>query len=126
MSLSLFLAKLMGIFFFIILSILLLRKKQFETSMKEMTASELAISGVFILVAGLAIAIGHPVWEWSWRLVITLIGYFAIFQGIMRLAFPMQIHKAVANILSKWHWVLTAVIAVVAIFLILNGFIRSY
>ena len=58
----------------------LFRKRQIEAACKDIVASKglLAVSGEISFIIGLAIAIDHPIWEYNWKGLITLIGYLLI------------------------------------------------
>lgn len=49
------------------------------------------LSGVLLLVAGLAIVRVHNIWEASWRLIVTLLGWLSITGGLMRIMYPRQL-----------------------------------
>jgi hypothetical protein len=48
------------------------------------------ISGVLSLLAGVAIVRVHNVWSPGWPLIITILGWFAIVGGLIRMWFPQQ------------------------------------
>ena len=68
MELSLFLAKLLGLYFLIIAADLLFRRHQLEATVAEVFASRalLAFSGSISVLLGLALVIAHPVYEANW------------------------------------------------------------
>lgn len=125
MDLSIFLAKLLGLYLLIVAVLWVLRKEQFESSVKDFVDSKgmLAFSGGISIVLGLAIAIGHPIWEWSWKGLISLLGYLFILQGIMRLGFPELVQKNTSKMLGGvGYWIGFAVIAILGIYLTYSGF----
>ena len=124
MELSLFLSELFGLYFLIIAAVWLGRKKQFETAVKAIISSDglLALTGVFQIVLGLAIAIPHSVWVFNWRVLITLIGYSLIIQGIFRLGFPQQARTSILKSVDKGYWVWIVFLVVVGLILTFYGF----
>ncbi|NGX43558.1 MAG: hypothetical protein K940chlam7_01856 [Chlamydiae bacterium] len=102
MELSIFLAKFLGIYMLLFIGIRLLRRNQIHRAIEEIfgSRSALALSGLISLMLGLAIVIGHPIWEVNWRGLITLIGYFAIFKGFVRLGYPEHARKYVTRLLE--------------------------
>lgn len=128
MGLSLFLAKLIGLYVLIISLLMIGRKKEFETAIRAMLASEglLAFSGVMNIILGLAIAIGHPIWEFSWRGLITLVGYLSLFKGCMRLAFPVQSEVLVNKMLkeNRGYWGMVVLCFILGIYLTYHGFVH--
>ena len=43
------------------------------------------VSGILLLVAGLAIVRVHNVWGGGWRVVVTVLGWLAVISGILRM-----------------------------------------
>lgn len=96
MDLSIFLAKLFGLYFLIAGGIIMLRQKSFMPIITEFFSSRalIMLMGAIELVAGLAIIIVHPTLTPDWRGVITLIGWTLVVEGILYLASPYtKIHK---------------------------------
>lgn len=110
----------------ILAGIWILSKTQVEASFRDMLSTKglIALSGVLSLIVGLAIAIGHPVWEWSFRGLITFIGYLSISQGIVRLAYPNEVEKFATKILHRWYWIPLLVLVIVGGFLTYHGFAK--
>lgn len=127
MDLSIFLAKWLGIYFLIIAAIWLLRKQEFEREVERMTSntSLLVLMGILQLLVGLAIVISHPIAEFSWRGLITLFGYFALIQGILRITFPEEVKIAIGKMLRKGSWIALIVLIVLGVFLTYNGFTHA-
>ena len=46
------------------------------------------VSGILLLVAGLAIVRVHNVWSGGWRVVVTVLGWLAVISGILRMLLP--------------------------------------
>lgn len=90
MDISVFLAKLIGLYFLILSFLCMFRRRQVEASGKELVASKsaLAVSAEISLLFGLIIAIDHSVWEYDWKGLITLLGYLMILRGVLRFGFP--------------------------------------
>lgn len=125
MELSVFLAKLIGLYLLVIALIALFRKKQFQGILKSFIASEelIAFSGILSLIFGLAILISHPIYEWNWRGLITFIGALGVIQGITRIAFCNQIQKFFSSrIIEKIYGVLFGVVGILGAYLSYWGF----
>jgi len=125
MELSIFLARLIGLDFLIVALIFLLRKEHILNIVDNFMASEsaTALAGGLGLIAGLAILIGHPVWELSWRVLITLIGLFAVIQGILRLGFTSEMRVWFSrDRLEHSYWLIFIVYLVLGLFLTYHGF----
>ena len=103
MELSVFLAKLIGIYLLIVSTIWFFRKHQVTSSIKELVSSSgtLAISAEISLIFGLVIVIDHSIWEVNWRGLITVLGYLMIMKGIVRYAFPNQVKVLASKMLNS-------------------------
>lgn len=126
MEISLFLAKLLGVYMLIVAVIWLFRRNQFETSIKDIFNSPgvLALAGSLSLLAGLSIVIGHNIWDYHWRVVITILGYIAVAKGVLRLAFPEQAQRWVNVVLSRGYWIGILIVGLLGLFLTYHGFVR--
>ncbi len=96
MELSIFLAKLFGLYFLIAGGIIMYRQKSFMPIVMELFSSKalIMILGAFELVAGLALVIAMPNVTPDWRGVITLIGFSMVAEGVVYLASPYtKLHK---------------------------------
>lgn len=125
MELSLFLAKLIGLYLLIIAALWVLRKKAINPAIADFVSSKglLLFAGAINIIAGLAIAIAHPIWEPTWRGLITLIAYLMIFQGIMRFAFPEKVQHGAKKMVAKGFWPAIGVLVILGAFLTYNGFV---
>ena len=124
MGVSIFLAKLLGLYFLIFSVLFLFRKRQIEAAAKDMMASKgtLAVSGEISLIFGLAIIIDHSIWEYSWRGLITLIGYLLVLKAILRFAFPNIVKKMGSKMLSKGYWATLIIMIILGVYLTYCGF----
>src|SRR5262245_29253956 len=61
------------------------------------------LSGVLLLVAGLAIVRAHNIWSGGWPVVVTVLGWLAILGGLARMLFPAGLAGLAAAIVqSTW------------------------
>lgn len=120
-------AKFLGIYLLIIVIIWLTRRDSFEKGIHDIISSDgmFALSGAIHLSIGLMIAILHPLWTPDWRVLITLIGYISIIQGIVRLAFPVQSRKTILKSVEKGYWIWIVVAGSLGAFLTYNGFTQG-
>jgi uncharacterized membrane protein len=96
MELSIFLAKLFGLYFLIAGGIVMLRQKSFMPIITEFFGSKalIMLMGAIELAAGLAIVIAHPTLTPDWRGVITLIGWTLVVEGCIYLSSPYaKLHR---------------------------------
>lgn len=116
MDLSIFLAKLFGLYFLIAGGIIMLRQKSFMPIITEFFSSRalIMLMGAIELVAGLAIIIVHPTLTPDWRGVITLIGWTLVVEGILYLASPYtKIHKMLRHFNTPTWFTSGGLVAVV-------------
>jgi len=95
METSILIAKLLGLPVFVAGAGMLLNTSGFRDMAKDFLKSEALIylSGVLILVAGLAVVIAHNKWAGDWTLIITTFGWLAVFGGIIRMTYPNLVAK---------------------------------
>ena len=128
MTLSIFLARYIGLYLIIVFLLLVTRKDEMITGIKACQGNQglIMLSGVISLLGGLAILIGHPVWVWEWPLAITLLGLVMVVKGVIRLGYPNAAINCGHAILRNKHWwswcqIITLVIG---IFLTAVGFMN--
>jgi hypothetical protein len=124
MELSMFLAKLLGLYMLIIAAELLLRRRELQAAFKDFGSSKglIVFSGTISLLMGLAITIGHPVYEMTYEGLITFLGYVLILRGVWRITFPTRVQKKCAHCLQKGYWVIFLVLLIVGLYLTNAGF----
>jgi len=124
MELSMFLAKLLGVYMLIVAAELILRRHEFEGAVRDFAASKglIVFSGSVSLILGLAVAIGHPIYEFNFRGLITLIGYLLILRGIWRMAFPSNIQKKLATCFHQGYKECLIILIIVGVYLTYTGF----
>ncbi|MEC7838459.1 MAG: hypothetical protein VX777_00305 [Chlamydiota bacterium] len=90
MDISIFLAKVFGIY--LIVSGLLYAFK--HNTMRYVindyfdNNAVVMLGGIMSLMIGILLMVSHSVWEPNWKIVITVFGYMTFFKGIMHLFFP--------------------------------------
>lgn len=129
MELSTFLARLLGLYMLILAGLWVIQKDQVDAVIKDFIASKglIFFSEIINIVAGLAIAIGHPVWEFGWKGLISLIAYIMIFQGIMRVAFIDKVQKNAKKFMNSkvFFWPTIGVMVLLGCILTYCGFMTS-
>lgn len=125
MTVSLFLAKFLGLYMLIMATLWLTRKKQVEAAIKNIMSSSgvFALTGAIHVIAGLMILISHPVWELNWRGLITILGFLTLIQGIIRLAFPERSKDFLLKSIKQNHSIWISFLIVVGAILTYFGFI---
>ena len=119
-----FLANIIG-FSFIVMSLSLLINQKNIKRLFESVENEISLfySGVFRSVVGIAIILGHNLWVSDWRVVITLLGWFALAKGLGQLFFP-EMTLAIIRKAKNSQWLPYALLfnVVLGCFLIYFGF----
>jgi len=92
MDLSIFLAQLFGIYL-IVAGIMYVARHHFIRAVINDyfdSPSVVFLGGMLGIILGLMIVLGHNVWELSWKLAITLLGYLMVLKGILHWFFPQK------------------------------------
>lgn len=79
----------------------------------------LAVSGILVFVAGIAILRVHNVWVKGWPVVVTIVGWAALLSGLGRMFFPALILEIAARFVDCPYTLPTAGTAM----LVLGGFL---
>lgn len=127
MELSVYLAKLLGLYLLIIAGVWMIQKNQVDQSLRDMISSRglLLFTGAVNIVAGLAIIIGHPVWEANWKGLISVLGYVILFQGILRFGFADNVQRNAQIIAQKGFRSVVIVLVLLGAYLTYSGFANS-
>lgn len=57
-------------------------------------ATHVYLNGTLLFIAGLAIVRAHNVWSRRWPVLITLVGWFAVVGGLIRMGAPVSAQRA--------------------------------
>ena len=103
MQASIFLARLLGPVMCVIGVSLAINRNIYTAMSAEFVASRslVYLAGVAALVAGLSIVLSHNLWAADWRLIITVLGWFATLAGTTRLLFPESVKRFGAQIFKS-------------------------
>ncbi|MFQ5729330.1 MAG: hypothetical protein ACE5GN_03110 [Waddliaceae bacterium] len=90
MDVSIFLAKLFGFYLLIVALLYFFRGEFLRKVMKDFYKfpALVAVTSIINLFIGLLIILNHNIWEFSWKVVITLIGYLTLLKGGLNLFAP--------------------------------------
>lgn len=128
MSVSIFLARVLGLWVFIGSLAVLIKPKIFDNLLREINRSTgfFYLTAFFSLLAGILIIAGHNIWS-GWPVLITIIGWLAFIRGIVRIFFAEHIIK----LLNWWldnrtAWFVGCIVGLlIGIYLLYFGFIAS-
>ncbi len=120
---SLFLAKLIGVTFFIIGIFFLARTKTLKEAIIEFSKSHalLTITGVIRLCIGVSLLLFHNVWVLNWISIITLLSYLIFISGILRLFYQNEIASLMRKAAGR-----PAFFRIVGIIILAIGITLSY
>jgi uncharacterized protein YjeT (DUF2065 family) len=124
MQTSIFLAQLIGPIFVVLGVGMLAQPTGYRAMAEEFLASPALIylSGLLVLVPGLAIVLTHNVWSFDWRLIVTLLGWLATISGIFRLLMPGQVRRFGTAALARRGWLRGSGVVMVALGAVLSSF----
>src|SRR3989338_6826871 len=90
MDLSIYLAKVMGLYLLIVSFGLLINKKRLIHILIDFLKNPplVFLSGFFALVIGLLLVTSHNIWIMDWPVLITILGWLSLIKGTIRIAFP--------------------------------------
>lgn len=97
LEISIFLAKAIGVFAIVSsLAIILNYKKTigYEVELSKNPATVYATGFIFFVI-GVLIVVSHPVFEISWRVLITFMGIAVLLKGIGRIFIPESVNKMI-------------------------------
>jgi hypothetical protein len=121
MELSIFLAKVLGLYLVIVPLAVLVNRKHLPRLVEEFSTNVglNILASIFALVLGLLLVVSHNVWTADWRVLVTILGWLTLAKGVVRLLFLERMQKLSALSLKPW-W------AVVLVLLVLVGLYLSY
>jgi len=102
-SLSIYLAKLIGLVFMIFGIALFSKPQDFQNTLKDVAKSNaiMTLISIIPLTLGLAIVICHNIWIQHWIVLITIIGWLILIVGILRIFFHKEIMKKCAKMANN-------------------------
>lgn len=125
MELSLFLAKVFGLYLIIVSIAVWFRRKdlgEFAVSFAQ-DKVHLYLSGIIFLLLGLALVVSHNIWDTAWQSAISALGWMTLVKAGIRLFFTDKVGGiAKKAISSKWYWLAIAISLVVGFWLAYRGF----
>lgn len=95
MNTSKFLARVIGIYQIIISIVILVDLPRFSEIILSLINNTpvMFVTGCFTLLIGTLMVVSHNVWQWHWRLIITIVAWLTFLKGISILLFPQFINE---------------------------------
>ena len=122
MSSSKLIARLLGAILFVSGAGILLNGDGYHATADEFLRGVglIYLSGVMALLGGVSIVNLHNVWTRDWRLLVTLIGWFAVIDGILRVAVPQFIASFDAWYIAQPGFLVSSALIVLALGVLLS------
>jgi len=125
MDVSIFLAKVIGIYVTATTLSFFVNKRTFALVFRlSDTPEEIYVSGIINLLVGAIIVSLHNVWVSDWRLLITFVGWTALVKGAIRIFWPSLVVAELKD-LKKVPWLgwLILVALAMGLYLLYVGFV---
>lgn len=114
MELSILVAKLYAVVALLLGLGIFVNTNYYKETFSEMLESKIALffAGVFAAIGGILLVTYHNIWESSWVVIITIIGWIALLKGITLLVFPktFDFMKPYYKKTNYWHFQAVALI----------------
>ena len=93
---------------------LVVSKEYYQTNIPKLIASPtyVLLGGFVTTVLGMLIVIYHNVWEANWTVLITIIGYIMLIEGVLLLVAPKSAHIFGPLVQAGKMWVVYLPVAV--------------
>ena len=106
MELSIFLARVLGLYLVIVPLAVLVNRKHLPRLGEEFSTNLglNILASVFALVLGLLLVVSHNVWSRDWRILITVLGWLTLAKGVVRLFFLERMQKLAALLTQLWPY----------------------
>jgi uncharacterized protein YacL len=129
MDSSKFLSRILGLYLLIVSTAMFVNMQQFSANVNQLMhePSLLFVVGIFTVIIGLLMVVSHNIWQWNWRVLITIIAWLSLIKGASILFFPLFIDKLstlfVQN--SKFAYVSAVIDFILGLILCYFGFRRG-
>ena len=127
METSIFLAKVIGLFGtnYFLQSFLLQSTSCDGKDMQKVLLWFICQVFLFLLL-GVLVTVSHPVWVFSWPVVITILGWLLLLKGVMRIFFPDLIKNLIEKKKSIKRFILAEMVSLlISLYLLYQGFVAN-
>ena len=124
MDISKFLSKVIGIYLIIVSLAMLVNMPQFIKSVHNLIHDEpsMCVAGFVTCILGVLMVVSHNIWQWNWRMVITLFSWLVLLKGISIIFYPQFIGNTAILFMHNTHVTYSAAIIDLALGLLLCYF----
>lgn len=93
MNISKFLSKVLGFYLIVVSLAMLVNMSQFTHYVHSLINNPplMFVTGFFTLILGLLMVVSHNIWQWHWRLIITILSWITLLKGASIIFFPQFI-----------------------------------
>jgi hypothetical protein len=95
MNISKFLSKALGIYLLIVSVAMFINMQQFAIQINYLVNDKalMFVVGFFTLILGILMVISHNIWQWNWRVIITLVAWLTLLEGTILITYPQLINQ---------------------------------
>ncbi len=126
MDISLFLAKVFGVYLIVTGITVPLRRKELVPAVEQLFDNRplVYIMSVFALVVGILLVVSHNVWVASWPVVLTILAWLVFLESIAYLLLPFEVLARWARWFNTPAWYVAggAGAVILGVFLAVKGF----
>jgi hypothetical protein len=126
METTLFLAKVIGLYFLVIGLHMALRGKELRLMFEAFAENRplTYLTSVFALILGLLLVVSHNVWVAGWPVIVTLLSWLVLIKAIAYLLLPFSAMAGVVKAFNRPAWFTAggAITAGFGVFLAAKGF----
>ena len=122
MDLSIFLGQVISIYLIVMGLGLFINKEEMLKAVREFAGANasLVFYGAIVLIMGLMMVLSHNVWDGTWRVIVTLVGWSATTKGAMAMLLP----KALKSMSSAC--VRTSMVSLVGVLVLALGIYLAF
>jgi hypothetical protein len=128
MDKSKFLARALGLYLIILSLAMLINMPLFTQQINKLIhePSLMFVCGFFTLIIGVLMIAGHNVWQWNWRVIITIVGWLTIIKAISLIFYPDFIDKSSALFVESttYDYILAVIDLILGLILVYFGYRR--
>ena len=129
MELSIFLAKVLGLYFLIVSLGMIFNAGRFKPLIIDLIKSPalMFLTGFLALIIGILLVVSHNIWTADWRVVITILAWLSLIKGTIRIMVPQfavkTIKKCTENNIS--YYISGLITLGIGLFLIYHGYLQN-
>lgn len=103
MDVSKFLSKVIGLYEIIISLAMLLNMNQFTSNIQGLMNNDplMVFIGCFTVIVGILLTVSHNIWQWHWRILVTIVAWLVLIKGISILIFPHTLDQITVQFVTN-------------------------